>query len=146
MEHEHRHMSYPKMATQATFHCLMGCGLGEVVGIAIATALALNNTNSIILAVSLGAVFGIILGLRPWLKEGYTFSKALKNVLIAEGLSIVVMETAEVLVEVYTPGVMQAGLTDWKLYAGMALALTAGFIAAWPVNYFLAKRGVAHKH
>lgn len=134
------------MATQATLHCLMGCGLGEVVGMIIATAIGLAAVPSIVLAVSLGAIFGIVLGLRPWIKDGYDFKSALKKVIVAEGASIVVMETAEVLAEVYIPGVMSAGFGDVIFWVGMALALTAGFIAAWPVNYFLAKRGVGHKH
>ncbi len=106
----------------------------EVVGIIIGTALVMSNVNTLILAVSLGFVFGFILGMRPLLKAGFNFKKAFKTVFIAEGLSIVTMETAEVLVEVYTPGVMEAGLTSWLFWAGMLLALTAGFIVAYPVN------------
>jgi len=63
-----------------------------------------------------------------------------------EGLSILVMETAEVLVEVYTPGVMSAGLTSGLFWGGMLLAMTAGFIAAFPVNYILVGRGIRHVH
>jgi len=56
------------------------------------------------------------------------------------------MEATEVLVEVYTPGVMEAGLTSWIFWAGMLLAMTAGFIAAYPVNYYLIGKGVRHYH
>jgi hypothetical protein len=90
------------LATSATLHCLMGCGLGELVGMLIAMAVGLAVVPSIVLAVSLGFVFGIILGMRPLLKHGYSFYNAFKQVLIVERLSIVFMETAEVLVEVYT--------------------------------------------
>ncbi len=100
----------------------------------------------LILAVSLGFVFGFILGMRPLLKAGFNFKNAFRTVLIAEGLSIAVMETTEVLVEVYTPGVMEAGLTSWIFWAGMLLALTAGFIAAYPVNYYLIGIGIRHQH
>ena len=58
-------------------------------------------------------------------------------VLIAEGLSIAFMEAAVVLVQVYTPGVMEAGVLSWLFAGGMLLAMTAGFIAAYPVNYIL---------
>lgn len=123
-----------KLATSATAHCLLGCGIGEVIGVIIGTALALSNVQTIILAVSLGFVFGFALGLVPLLRARFRLKDALRQVLIAEGLSIVVMETFEVLVEVYTPGVMEAGLTSWLFWAGMLLALVAGFIAAFPVN------------
>ena len=54
------------------------------------------------------------------------------------------METVEVLVQVYTPGVMEAHLTDGIFWIGMFLGLIAGFAAAFPVNYLLVKKGVRH--
>jgi len=98
------------------------------------------------LAVILGFVFGFALGLVPLLKARFQLKDAIRQVLLAEGLSIVVMETAEVLVEVYTPGVMEAGLLSWLFWAGMLLALVAGFIAAFPVNYVLVGKGIRHVH
>lgn len=152
--HEHHHeqhgngkeASLVHLAFSATLHCLLGCGIGEVVGMILGTAMGMNNINTLILAVVLGFVFGFVLGLRPLLNAGFDFKKAFKTVLIAEGLSIVAMETAEVLIEVYTPGVMQAGLFSWVFWGGMLLALAAGFIAAYPVNYYLIGKGVRHQH
>jgi hypothetical protein len=124
----------------------LGCGIGEVVGIIIGTSLNMSNVNTLILAVVLGFIFGFILGLKPLLKAGFYFKKAFKMVLIAEGLSIAVMETAEVLIEVYTPGVMEASLLSWVFWGGMLLALIAGFIAAYPINYYLIGKGIRHQH
>ena len=112
----------------------------------ISAALHFGNTASIIVALVLGFIGGMVLGIRPWLKAGFIFWKAFKQVLYVEGLSIAVMETAEVLSEIYTPGVMQAHLSEPIFWIGMGLALTAGFVAALPVNYILAKRGVRHAH
>ena len=65
----------------------------------------------------------------------------------AEGLSIAVMKATEVLVELYyRPGVMGAGLSSPIFWLGMGLALLAGFIAAWPVNYWLVGKGIRHIH
>ena len=97
-------------------------------------------------AVSLGFVFGFFLGMRPLLKAGFNIRIAFKTVLIVEGLSIAVMEATEVLVEVYTPGVMVAGLASWIFWGGMLLAMAAGFIAAYPVNYYLIGKGIRHYH
>jgi len=135
-----------KLAISATIHCLIGCGIGEVAGMIIGTGLAFSNTQTIILAVVLGFIFGFILGMRPLLTAGFTFIGAFKQVLIAEGLSIAVMETAEVLTEVYFPGVMQAHLHDPIFWLGMLLALIAGFLAAFPVNYYMIKSGIKHQH
>jgi uncharacterized membrane protein len=84
--------------------------------------------------------------MRPLLKAGFGFRRAFRQVLIAEGLSIAMMEAAEVLTEVYVPGVMQAHLHEPVFWAGMALALVAGFLAAYPVNYFMIRRGIRHQH
>ncbi len=124
----------------------MGCGVGEVVGVIIGTALELPIVQTMVLAVVLGFVFGFIFGLRPLFRAGYDFSRALHQVFIAETLSIVVMETTEVLVQVYTPGVMEAGLLSWIFWLGMALALVAGYAAALPVNYGVVGRGIRHIH
>ena len=56
------------------------------------------------------------------------------------------LEATEVLVIVYTPGVMEAGLSSWIFWAGMLLAMTMGFIAAYPVNYYLIGKGIRHTH
>jgi hypothetical protein len=56
------------------------------------------------------------------------------------------MEATQVLVQVYTPGVMQAGLLSWMFWLGMGLALVAGYIAAFPVNYVLVGKGIRHVH
>ena len=156
LDHHHHHEHEPSeiqhtdshigLALSTTLHCLLGCGLGEVVGMVIATAASFGDVASIAFAVILGFVFGFILGMRPLMKAGFTLGRALRTVLIVEGLSIAVMETAEVLVEVYTPGVMEAGLADGRFWLGMALALAAGFCAAFPVNYLLVLKGVRHQH
>lgn len=140
------HEGRVRLALSATAHCLLGCGIGEVVGVIIGIALALSNVATLVLAVSLGFVFGFALGLVPLVRAGFGYSRAMKQVLVAEGLSIVVMETAEVLVAVYTPGVMEAGLSSPVFWLGMLLALTAGFAAAYPVNYILVGQGIRHVH
>lgn len=151
--HDHNHgddaldkASHLNLAHSATLHCLLGCGLGEVLGVIIGTALAWSNTRTLVLAVALGFVVGFVLGMRPLLRAGFDFSHALRQVFIAESLSIAVMETAEVLVQVYTPGVMEAGLSSGIFWFGMGFALVAGYAAAFPVNYILVGKGVRHAH
>lgn len=148
-EHHHHQLSkrnHRRLATSATIHCLIGCGFGEIIGVVLGIALALSQLQTMVLAILLGFVFGFALGLIPLLRAGFSWSRAFKQVLIAEGLSIVVMETAEVLIQVYSPGVMEAGLSSWLFWVGMLAALVAGFIAAYPVNFYLVGRGVRHVH
>ena len=135
-----------QLALSATLHCLLGCGIGEVVGMIISTAMKLNNLHSVILSIVLGFIAGLALGIMPLRRHGFTFNNALKTVLISEGLSIAVMEAFEVVTEVSIPGVMNAHLQEGIFWVGMFAALIAGFIAALPVNYMLVKRGVRHQH
>jgi len=135
-----------RLALQATLHCLLGCGIGEVAGMIISTALGFSNALSIFISVILGFIGGLLLGVIPLLKHGFTLNNALKAVIAGEGLSIVVMESFEVLTEVTIPGVMNAHLTDSIFWIGMFAALIIGFIAAFPINYIMIKRGVKHLH
>ena len=135
-----------RLALSATTHCLTGCGIGEVLGVIIGTALALGMWISIGIGVILGFIFGFLLGMIPLLNSGMTFIQSLKIVFATEFVSIVVMETAQVLIEIYTPGVMTASLSSPIFWGGMLLALTGGFTAAYPVNYYLVKKGIRHRN
>ena len=135
-----------KLAISATLHCLLGCGIGEVVGMVIATYFGFSMINSMVLAIILGFVFGFGLGIIPLIRKGISFSQSIKIVLVAEGLSIAIMEAFEVLTQFFIPGVMEAKLSDGIFWFGMIAGLIVGFIAALPVNYFMIKRGVRHQH
>lgn len=135
-----------RLALSATFHCLIGCGIGEVAGMIISTAIGLNNLDSILLSIILGFIAGMALGIIPLRKHGFSLPKALKIVITGEGLSIAVMEAFEVITQVAMPGVMTAHLTDPIFWIGMTAALAVGFIAAFPVNYIFIKNGIRHQH
>ena len=74
--------SHLSLAHSATLHCLLGCGIGEVIGVIIGTALGLSKLDTIVLALILGFVFGFIFGMRPLLRAGFDFSRALRQVLL----------------------------------------------------------------
>lgn len=149
---EHRHFlkaekdSHFKLAISATLHCLLGCGIGEVVGIIIGTYLGWGMLATMIVAIILGFVFGFLLGIIPLLRKGFSIKNAFKIVFVAEFLSIAVMEAFEVGTQLVIPGVMEAGLIDTIFWLGMFAALIVGFIAAFPVNYYMIKKGVRHQH
>ncbi|MCI0707873.1 MAG: DUF4396 domain-containing protein [Ignavibacteriae bacterium] len=135
-----------KLAVNATLHCLLGCFIGEIIGLLIAAALGLNTMDSMMLALAMGFVAGLSLGILPLLKAGFAFWAAFKTIFVAEGLSIAVMEGFEIFVQLQIPGAMEAGLTDSLFWLSMAGGLAVGFIAALPVNYVLIKRGIRHQH
>ena len=134
------------LALSATLHCLLGCGICEVLGMIMGTAFNLEMTDTTIISIIMGIIAGLALGVVPLVKAKFTFNNALKTVIIGEGLSIAVMETFEVVTQWLIPGVMEAQLSEMIFWVGMLAALIAGFFAALPVNYFMIRRGIRHQH
>ena len=132
------------MALSATLHCLTGCAIGEIVGLLVGTALGLSNVATIALAVALAFSFGYALSTLPLLKAGLAVGAALRVVLAADTLSILTMEVVDNSVMALIPGAMNAGLVNVVFWVGMAIALTAAFFAAYPVNRYLLQRGKGH--
>ncbi|CAN5395995.1 DUF4396 domain-containing protein [soil metagenome] len=132
------------MAVSATLHCLTGCAIGEVLGLIIGTALGLSNLVTIILAITLAFIFGFGLSTLPLLKAGIGFTAALSVVVAADTLSITTMEIVDNLVMIAIPGAIHATLIDPLFWISMAIALTAAFFAALPVNKYLLKRNKGH--
>jgi len=96
--------------------------------------------------IAAGIIGGFALGMRPLLRAGYGFGSAARQVLVAEGLSIAVMEMVEVVLQAQMPTVMNAFMLSASYWLGLLVSLVAGFAAAWPVNLWLVRRGVRHKH
>ncbi len=143
--HGHQDMGdVNSMAVSATLHCLTGCAIGEIIGLIIGTALGLGNLATIAIAVALAFLFGYTLSTLPLLKAGLALGTALSVVLAADTLSIATMEVVDNLVMAAIPGAMNAGLVNPVFWIGMAIALTAAFFAAYPVNRYLLKRGKGH--
>lgn len=140
----HKIPSLNRLSIAATVHCLTGCGIGEVLGFVIATALGWGDAASIAIAVVLAYGFGYALTLRPLLGAGMAFGSAARVALAADTVSITVMEIIDNAVMVLLPGAMEAGLTDPLFWGSLAVSLGAAFLAAWPVNRRLLARGQGH--
>ena len=136
--------SLNRLAANATTHCLTGCAIGEVLGLAIATQLGWGNEASIVLAVVLAYVFGYALTLRPLLRSELAVGAALGVAFAADTLSITVMEIVDNAVILLVPGAMEAGLTDPLFWGALAVGLAIAWVAAFPVNRWLLGRGLGH--
>ncbi|MDQ4052220.1 MAG: DUF4396 domain-containing protein [Actinomycetota bacterium] len=132
------------MAASATLHCLTGCAIGEVAGLMIGTAAGLSTGVTIALAVALAFLFGYALSTLPLISAGLGFFAALSVVFAADTLSILTMEITDNVVMAVIPGAMDAGLVNPVFWIGMMIALTAAFIAAFPVNRYLIDKGKGH--
>ena len=133
-----------RTAVSATLHCLTGCAIGEVAGMALATAWGWSNGPSIALAVVLAFVFGYLLTSMSVLRAGLGVRTALKVALAADTVSILTMEIADNGVVLAVPGAMAAGLADVLFWASLAFSLVVAFVVTVPVNRALLARGKGH--
>jgi hypothetical protein len=142
--------SLNRLALSATWHCLAGCAIGEVLGLAIGTALGWGNLETIVLAVVLAFFFGYSFTAVPLLRAGLAFGTATGIAFAADTVSIAVMEIVDNAIVLLIPGAMEAGLDELLFWASLAFALAVAFVAAFPVNRWLIARGrghaVAHAH
>ena len=148
MDHAHGYGHQPESlngaAFAATWHCLTGCAIGEVLGLVIATALGWGNVASIAIAVVLAFLFGYALTLRPLVTGGVPLRRAARIALAADTVSITVMEFVDNGFVLLVPGAMAAGLGDFLFWWSLAVSLFIVFWAAFPVNRALIARGRGH--
>lgn len=134
--------SHARLTTAATLHCLTGCAVGEWIGLAIGVSLGLNPWVTMALATALGFVSGYTLGLLPLVKQGMSWGQAFKAIWLGETISIAAMELAMNFTDYHVGGVQVASLFAPQFWLGFAAALPAGFLVAWPVNWWLLRRNV----
>jgi hypothetical protein len=133
-------------AAMITLHCLTGCLIGEWIGLAIGVALSLSIRVTVVLATALAYASGFGLTMWPLLRGGMGFWPALGTVFIGEAVSIGVMEAAMNIVDYATGGMGVKSLFAARYWEALALASVAGFLAAWPVNFWLLGRQVKKCH
>jgi hypothetical protein len=137
-------MSVDRLAVQATNHCLTGCGIGEVLGMVLATWWGWGDAASIALAVALAFFFGYLLTLVPLLRAGTALGVAVGIALVADTLSITTMEVVDNAVLLLWPGAMDAYLDDALFWIALAIALAVAWGPTFLVNRALIRRGKGH--
>jgi hypothetical protein len=138
------HGSLNRLALAATLHCLTGCGIGEILGLVIATWLGWGTFASIALAVALAFVFGYALAMRPLMASVLPLRQALRLALAADTISIVVMEIIDNAMMLVIPGAMDAHIDDTLFWGSLIVSLGLAFLVTFPVNRWLISRGQGH--
>ncbi len=131
-------------ALQATLHCLLGCSIGEVLGMVLTTALGWGNTANIVVSIALAFIFGYALSMLPLLRHGLPVRRAMRVALAADTASIATMELADNAFMLAVPGAIDAGLNSVLFWVSLATSLVVAFAAAFPVNRWLIARGKGH--
>jgi hypothetical protein len=133
-----------RSAISATLHCLTGCAIGEVLGMALATWWGWGNLASIVLSIVLAFFFGYSLAMRPVVRAGLGFRAALGVALAADTVSIAVMELVDNAFILAVPGALDAGLADALFWGSLVASLVVAFVVTVPVNRALIARGKGH--
>lgn len=133
-----------RMAITHTRHCLTGCGIGEVAGMAVGQNL--SNVSQTILAVVFAFLIGYGLTFQGAKKTKMTTKDAVKLALAVDTISIISMEITDNLSEWLIPGAINARLHDFLFWWSLALSLAIAFVVTVPVNRFVMSRGIGHDH
>lgn len=132
----------------STMHCVAGDGVGILAGAVISSLIALTGFGAIAVEYVLGFGFGwtIFQALFMRAMTGGSYTRALASTFLPEFLSMNLLMSAMMLV---------ASL-GWAALGGepsplapafwfvMSMALLAGFIAAYPMNWWLVAKGLKH--
>jgi hypothetical protein len=133
-----------RVAVEATLHCLTGCAIGEVAGMAIGTGLGLGNGTTVVLSIALAFFFGYLLTSLPLLRAGLPLRRVARLAFASDTLSIATMEVVDNLIMVAVPGAMMAGLGDLLFWGSLSFSLAVAGAIAVPVNRWLIGRGRGH--
>lgn len=130
-----------RRGVRSTAHCYSGCGAGEIVGITLAQGI-LALAVGWVAAVTFGFayLFGYALTVGPLMQDGVSFGQATKDALWSETPSITIMEIVAIGADLLLAATAHMG--DILFWMALALSLSLGFLAAFPVNVVLVKFGV----
>jgi len=137
-------MALNSLAIKATNHCLTGCVIGEVAGMAIATALGWGDLAQIALAVGLAYLFGFGLTALPLVRAGLPARTVVSTALAADTVSITIMELIDNLTVILIPSALDAGLGDALFWGSIAAGFAIAYPFAFLANRHLIARGKGH--
>lgn len=125
-------------------HCLLGCGIGEILGMLIASSLGWHRPGRLSLAIVLAFLFGYSLTYRGVRKQVTTTREAVKIVVTTDTVSIASMELIDNLVEVAIPNALIVTASSFRFWWGLALSLSTAFVVTVPVNRYMMSKQSAH--
>lgn len=124
---------------KCTLRCLLGCNIGEFAGMIIGMVLGLDIISTIIIAISLAFFTGYALTVLGLLKT-MSLKRAINITIRGETASISSMEFAENTLAFFIPNFINASLMSAIFWIGFAVILPIGFIASYPIMYYIMKR------
>jgi hypothetical protein len=132
------------LAIAATNHCLTGCVIGEVLGMALATAFGWGNVPQIALAIALAYFFGFLLTSMPLIRARLAPRTIVATALAADTVSITIMELIDNGIVIVIPSALDAGLGDALFWGSIAAGFAIAYPFAFLANRYLIARGRGH--
>jgi len=133
--------TFVRRGMRSTAHCYSGCGVGEALGVVIAAGILALSTGGIIATTfSLAYLFGVAFTVGPLMADGVAIREALSDAIYSETGSIVGMEAVAIGADIYLAG--EATMGEPVFWASLAVSLSLGFLAAYPINLALLHVGV----
>jgi len=132
----------------STMHCVAGDGLGILAGAILGGLIHLSKPAEIGLEYLLGFGFGWTIFQALFMKEssGGSFFKALKKTFIPELVSMNYLMAAMIIVTTIGMKLVPESNNplSMEFWFIMSMALLAGFIAAFPINWWLVSNHMKH--
>jgi hypothetical protein len=132
----------------STMHCVAGDGVGILVGAVISSILGLHGPIEVLLEYVLGFAFGWTIFQALFMRDmaGGSYVRSLSDTFIPELLSMNLLmagmvPTMMILRSVLAPS---AGPDSPAFWFVMSMALLAGFIVAYPMNWWLVANHLKH--
>ncbi|HVS58604.1 MAG TPA: DUF4396 domain-containing protein [Candidatus Saccharimonadales bacterium] len=132
-----------RQAITHTRHCLTGCALGEITGMAIAQNW--NNVLQTFIGIVGAFLFGYALTFWGARRTGSSPRDAFKLALAVDTVSIFSMVIIDNTLEWLIPGAINAHLSNFLFWWSQALSLSVAFIFTVPVNRAMMRRGIGHE-
>jgi hypothetical protein len=133
-------------AIRHTTHCLIGCGIGEILGMLIASALGWHRIGRLSLAIILAFMFGYALTYRGVRQHTTTAKEAFKITMATDTVSIATMELIDNTLEFIIPNALLVTATSFRFWWGLTLSLSVAFVITVPVNRFMMSKYPQHHH
>jgi putative flippase GtrA len=136
--------SLTKQAVNHTLHCLLGCSIGEILGMVISTAAKWSNLASIFISIVLAFFFGYLLTFQSVYRREKQAKQAVKIALATDTVSITSMEAVDSIFILLVPGAISATLSSGLFWWSLLVSLLVAFFITVPVNRFVMARGIGH--
>lgn len=132
-----------KHAIHHTVHCLIGCGIGEILGMLVASWFGWHRIGRVAVAVPFAFLIGYSLTYRGMRKELSTKGEAVRATMATDTISILSMEAVDNTIEFIIPNALIVTATQARFWWGLALALGIAFVITVPVNRYTMSKHLA---